>query len=337
MEKDNKDKRRLIIIDGNALVHRAFHALPPLTRKNGELVNAVYGFLLVFLKAIKEFRPYYVVATFDFPAPSFRKKEYKLYKANRVKAPDELYNQIPKVKEILSAFNIQIIEKEGFEADDLIGTISKTAPKKQIFPPIESIILSGDRDVLQLVDKNTKAFILRKGVKDVVLFDEKEVQEKYGGLLPDQLVDFKSLRGDPADNIPGVFGIGEKTAIALIQKFGSVKNLYDELETNGEGIREVKIPLREKLRNYKTQAEVSKMLAEIKKDVEIDFDLERCKWGEFTKSEVDKAFLDYGFKVLLDRFWDIENGNDVGKEDKKEEKKKKVSKKNKKENTLKLI
>lgn len=314
---EEKEKRKLIIIDGNALVHRAFHALPPLTKKDGELINAVYGFLLVFIKAIKEFKPYYVVATFDFPAQNFRQKKYKLYKANRVKAPDELYGQIPKVKEILSAFNIQIIEKEGFEADDLIGTISKTAPKKQVYPEIESIILSGDADVLQLVDKNTKAYLLRKGVKDIILYDEERVKEKYDGLTPEQLIDFKSLRGDPSDNIPGVFGIGEKTAIALIKKFGSTEKLYEELEKNGEDIKEVKISLRQKLKDYKNQAEVSKMLAEIKKDVEIDFDLEKCKWGAYNQDAVEDVFNKYEFKTLLERLMAVEN-REIRKKEKKD-------------------
>ena len=161
MEK-GKNKKRLIVIDGNAIVHRAFHALPPLKTKKGELVNAIYGFLLAFFKAIKEFEPDYVVATFDFPAPTFRHIKYKLYKANREKAPDELYEQIPKIKELLGNFNIQIFEKQGFEADDLIGTISQKAAKKQIYPEIETIILTGDLDALQLVDKNTKVYALRK-------------------------------------------------------------------------------------------------------------------------------------------------------------------------------
>jgi len=288
------DKKKLIILDGNALVHRAYHALPPLKSKSGELTNAVYGFLLVFLKAIKDFHPEYIVATFDLPAPSFRHVKYKLYKANRVKAPDELYEQIPKIKKILNDFNVKIFEKAGFEADDLIGTISKTAERKQIYPKVETIIVSGDNDVLQLVDKNTKAYILRKGVKDIVLYDEEKVKEKYGGLTPEQLVDYKSLRGDPSDNIPGVFGIGEKTAIELILKFKTLENIYNNL-------KEIKDTLRKKLEGYKEQAYVSKMLAEIKKDVEIDFDLKDCTWGNYDKGKVIDDFSYYGFNTLITR------------------------------------
>ena len=163
--------KKLIIIDANAVIHRAFHALPPLTTKKGELVNAIYGFLLVFLKALKDFNPDYIVAAFDYPAPTFRHKKYKLYKATRERAPQELYDQIPKIKDFLKAFGVKILEKKGFEADDIIGTVAKAVQKRQIFPKPKTIILTGDLDALQLVDKNTKLYALRKGVKDTVLYD----------------------------------------------------------------------------------------------------------------------------------------------------------------------
>ncbi len=296
-----KDKKRLIIIDSNAVIHRAYHALPHLTTQKGELVNAIYGFLLVFLKAIKEFKPDFVAATFDFPAPTFRHQKYKLYKATREKAPEELYEQIPKVKEILKSFDVQIFEKEKYEADDLIGTISKSAPKKQIFPELETIILTGDLDALQLVDKNTKVYTLRKGVKDTVLYDEEKVKEKYQGLIPEQLIDFKALRGDPSDNIPGVLGVGEKTAIDLIKKFGSLENLYRELKNNTEKAGEIKQSLRKKLLDCKEQAYVSQMLAEIKKDVPIEFDLKKCCWGEYDKEKIIQIFKKYEFQTLISR------------------------------------
>lgn len=308
-----EDKKRLIVIDGNAVIHRAFHALPPLTTKKGELVNAVYGFLLVFFKALKEFQPDFIAATFDFPAPTFRHQKYKLYKATREKAPAELYDQIPKVKNILENFNVQIFEKQGFEADDLIGTISKKTPKKftpyqnevfgagQILPEIETIILTGDLDALQLIDKNTKVYTLRKGVKDTVLYDREKVKEKYGGLIPEQLVDFKALRGDPSDNIPGVFGVGEKTAIALIKEFDSLENLYKELEKNTQKAKNLKESLRKKLLDYKDQAFVSKMLAEIDKNVPLDFELEKCRWGKYDKAKVAQVFNDYEFQSLINR------------------------------------
>ncbi len=303
-----EDKKRLIIIDSNAVIHRAYHALPHLTTQKGELVNAIYGFLLVFLKAIKEFKPDFIAATFDFPAPTFRHQKYKLYKATREKAPEELYQQIPKVKEILKSFDVQIFEKEKYEADDLIGTISKSAPTPRQYagggPELETIILTGDLDALQLVDKNTKVYTLRKGVKDTVLYDEEKVKEKYQGLIPEQLIDFKALRGDPSDNIPGVLGVGEKTAIKLIKEFGSLDNLYSALNQRPLP-KAVSISinqrLRAKLEEYKEQAYLSQMLAEIKDDVPIEFDLKKCRWGEYDKEKIIQIFKKYEFQTLISR------------------------------------
>ena len=303
----SKDKKRLIIIDSNAIIHRAYHALPPLKTKKGELVNAVYGFLLIFLRVIKEFKPEFIVATFDFPAPNFRHQKYKLYKANRPEYPKEFYQQIPKIKEILENFNIQVFEKKGYEADDLIGTIAKLVPKKQIFPKIETIILTGDLDLLQLVNKNTKSYTLRRGVKDAVLYDEEKVEERYQGLFPEQLADFRALRGDPSDNIPGVLGIGEKTAISLIKDFGSLENIYEELSKNSQKAEKIKPLLRKKLLDYKEQAFVSKMLAEIRQDAPIGFNLDKCRWGNYDKEKIIKIFREYNFKTLISRLLEPKN------------------------------
>ena len=291
-------KKRLIIIDSNSIIHRAYHALPPLTTKKGQLVNAVYGFLLVFFKAIREFQPDFIAATFDFPAPTFRHKKYKEYKITRPPAPEELYQQIPKVKEVLEAFNVPIFEKEGFEADDLIGTIAKLAPKKQVLPEIETIILSGDLDTLQLVNPQTKVYILRKGVKDIVLYDKTEVEKKYE-LLPSQLLDFKALRGDPSDNIPGITGIGKKTARDLLLKFGNLENLYKELEELSDKAKKLKPKLRETLLKYKEQAFFSKELAEIKTNVPIDFNLKKCQWREYDKEKITKILSSLEFYSLI--------------------------------------
>ena len=297
------DKKCLIVIDSNSIIHRAYHALPPLTTKKGELVNAVYGFLLVFFKAIKEFQPDYVAATFDLPAPTFRHEKFKEYKAKRVKAPDELYEQIPKVKEILRAFNVQIFEKEGFEADDIIGTISSQAPKKQIMPEIESIIVSGDLDTLQLVDKNTKVYALRKGVKDIILYNGEKVKEKYGGLTPSQLPDFKALRGDPSDNIPGVLGIGEKTAIQLIKQFGNLENLYNTIDQWGE-VLGLNQKIQEKLKKGKEQAFFSKTLVQLRYDAPINFTLEKCRFGEYNKERATQLLKSLEFYSLVNRLPD---------------------------------
>ena len=286
-------KKRLIIIDSNSIIHRAFHALPPLTTKKGELVNAVYGFLLVFLKVLRELKPDFVFATFDFPGPTFRHKEFKEYKATRPKAPAELYNQIPKIKEILKFFNVPIFEKEGFEADDLIGTISRLAPKKQILPEIETIILSGDLDTLQLINPQTKVYLLKRGVKDTILYDEKAVQERYG-LSPEQLVDFRALKGDPSDNIPGVPSIGEKTAQKLIKEFGSLENLYSNLD-------KLKPALGAKLKEYKDQAFFSKNLAKINQNVEIDIDFKKGEWRNYDREKISQIFKELEFFSLIKR------------------------------------
>jgi len=190
--------KRLVLIDANALIHRGFHAIPPLTTKKGELVNAVYGFTSILLRVLKELKPDYIVTAFDLPKPTFRHLEYKEYKATRPKTPDGLCQQFPKVKKVVQAFDIPIFEKEGFEADDVIGTITKKTGKD-----IEDIVVTGDLDTLQLVDANTKVYTLKRGMTDTVIYDEKAVWERYG-LKPEQLLDFKGLRGDPSDNIPGV-------------------------------------------------------------------------------------------------------------------------------------
>lgn len=297
MEKPKK----LIIIDSNSIIHRAFHALPPLTTKKGELVNAVYGFLLVFFKTLREFQPDFVVACFDYPAPTFRHKKFKAYKITRPPAPEELYQQIPKVKEILAAFSIPFFEKEGFEADDIIGTIASLASRKQVIPKIETIILSGDLDTLQLVNPQTKVYVLKKGVKDVVLYDEALVKEKYQGLNPSQLDDFKALKGDPSDNIPGVTGIGEKTAIELIKEFRDLENLYKNLEEKTEKVKKIKPKLREILLQQKEQAFLSKSLVEIKKNVSIEFNLKKCQWGGYNKKEVIQILKNFDFYSLISR------------------------------------
>jgi len=224
--------KTLVLIDSNALIHRSFHALPPLTSPSGEIVNAVYGFTAVLLKMLKELKPDYVAAAFDLPEPTFRHKEYKEYKATRKKAPEELYLQIPKVKEVLAAFGIPVYEKAGFEADDIIGTIAFAAEKKA---DIKTVIVTGDTDTLQLVDKNTAVYGLRKGVSDIAIYDEKAVEEKFEGLKPNQMNDYKGLKGDVSDNIPGVPGVGEKTALELVKRFGSMEKLYAALE-KGESL-----------------------------------------------------------------------------------------------------
>jgi DNA polymerase-1 len=302
-----KEKKRLIIIDGNALVHRAYHALPPLSTKKGEIVNAVYGFLLVFLKVIKEFQPDFIAATFDLAAPTFRHEKFKDYKATRPKAPDELYYQLPKVKEVLKNFNVPVFEKEGFEADDIIGTIARLVQKNQIATKIETIILSGDLDTLQLVDDYTKVYTFKKGIKDTILYDEKAVKEKYDGLVPKQLSDFKALKGDPSDNVPGVPGIGDKTAISLMKEFKNLENLYKEirkiktLAQGGEKKGVLNPRILNLLKEYKDQAFFNKTLVDINKDAPIDFDLEMSRWGDYDQEKVAQILKEFEFYSLIER------------------------------------
>ena len=304
MTKFQKPKR-LIIIDANSIIHRAFHALPSLKSKKGKHTGAVYGFLLVLFKAIRELRPDFICASFDTPGSTFRHKKFKEYKAKRPPTPKEISTQIPTVKEILQAFKIPSFETQGFEADDIIGTVATLAPRRQVFPEIETVILSGDQDLLQLINNKTKVFTLRKGVKETMLYGQDEVQKKYG-ISPQQIIDFKGLRGDPSDNIPGVTGIGKKTTQLLLQKFGTLENLYKELEESSKKAQGLKPKLRKLLLDYKEQAFLSKNLATIKKDAPIEFNLKKCSWGKYDDGEVLDKLKELGFKSLMKRLPELE-------------------------------
>lgn len=310
------NKKRLIVIDSNSLIHRAYHALPPLTTKKGELVNAVYGFLLVFLKVIREFQPDFIAAAFDFPAPTFRHKQYEAYKAKRPPVPKDLSQQLPKIKKILKSFNVPVFEKKGFEADDIIGTITNLAPKKQAIPEIETIVLSGDLDILQLVDSHTIAYTLRRGVKDALLYDIRAVKEKYQGLTPDQLPEFKALKGDPSDNIPGLPGIGEKIAIGLIKEFGNLESLYRNLEGKTERAKKIKPKIKNILLRFKDQAFFNRQLSQIKKDAPIDFNLKKCEWKDYNKEKVIHDLEELDFSSLITRLPSLREEKD--KKQKKE-------------------
>jgi len=322
MIQEQKQKT-LVLIDSHALIHRAFHALPPLSTQKGERVNAVYGFILVLLKVLKELKPDYVAAAFDLPGPTFRHKEFEEYKATRVKAPDELYAQIGRVKEVVKAFGIPIYEMAGFEADDVIGTIAETVNSKQL--TVNSIIVTGDLDTLQLIDGNTKVYTLKTGVRDTVTYDEKAVVERYG-LRPEQMPDYRGLKGDPSDNIPGVPGIGEKTAVELLKKYNTIENLYETLEKketkNGERDKKVKADkLKGKLLENKDQAIFSKYLATIKRDVALKFNLKQAKFGKYDLEKIKSLFKELEFFSLINRLGEISGGvaQDVEEVVKKEE------------------
>lgn len=285
-------KQKLVVIDCNALIHRAWHALPPLSDKEGHLTNAVYGFTMIFIKALKDLKPEYLAATFDLKGKTFRHEEYEQYKATRVKQPDEFYDQIPVVKEVLRAFNVPIFEMQGFEADDVIGTIAnlKTVDR----PDIDTIIVTGDQDCLQLVDYNTKVLSPHKGFSETILYGEAEVKEKYGGLTPKQLIDYKGLRGDTSDNIPGVKGIGEKGAIDLLLNFHTLDGIYKNIKSD-----KIKDRTRELLVEQKEQAYLSKKLATIVTDVPIDFILEITRFHGYDQNAVIDIFQRLNFKTLM--------------------------------------
>ncbi|HBA36805.1 TPA: DNA polymerase I [Candidatus Falkowbacteria bacterium] len=289
----SKTKPRLVIIDGNALIHRSFHALPPTMRtKSGQIVNAVYGFTSFFLKALNEFQPEYVVLTLDKKDPTFRHKAYADYKAHRAKAPDELYEQIPLVKKVAAAFGVPIFELSGFEADDLIGTIcAQTDNKKNL----EKIIITGDLDTLQLVGPKTKVYTMSRGLSDSVLYGAEQVQERYG-LRPDQMIDYKALRGDPSDNIPGVKGIGEKTAGELI---GTFKNLDGVLEAAKKNHAKIKPRIIGLLKEYREAAYLSRDLVTINCQAPLKFSLEDAKFASFRLEKVLTIFSELEFKSLL--------------------------------------
>lgn len=301
--------KRLIIIDSNALLHRSFHALPPLMTKSGQETGAVYGFLLTLFKAINDLKANYVVACFDTKMPTFRHEMFKDYKAQRPVTPSGIISQIPIIKEVLETFKIPVFAKDGVEADDLIATICKkvSEPASAIGTPTategcgaakaEIYIVSGDLDNLQLVDENIKVYTMGKGIRDTVIYDINKVRERFG-VSPEQMVDFKALTGDPSDNIPGVEGIGKKTAAEIIQKYGSVKNLYDELSTDTAVL---KPKVKEALKQNKESAFMSRDLAQMKKDVDISFKIEDCSFGDFNQNQVEEIFKKLEFNSLISR------------------------------------
>ncbi len=286
--------KKLIVIDGNAIVHRAYHALPPMTTKEGKIVHAAYGFTSLLLKLLNEYKPDALCVTFDVKGGTFRDELYTEYKATRVEKGQDLYDQFDYIREILDAADIPYYEKEGFEADDVIGTITNIMAREKDW---KTIVVTGDTDELQLVAPTTEVMILRKGITDVSLFDEKAVKEKYG-LTPSQLIDFKALKGDTSDNIKGVKGIGEKTALDLIARYGSVENLYKELMTGTlDGVSK---GVKQKLEDGTQDAILSKKLVTIVRDVPINFDAEKCK-VEIIPEKVAPIFRNYEFTSLLKR------------------------------------
>lgn len=282
---------KLIILDGNSLLNRAFYALPPLTNAEGLHTNAIYGFANMLFKMRDEIKPDYIVCTFDRKAPTFRHQEYKDYKAGRKKMPPELAEQFPVVKDFLKLLAIDSFEIDGFEADDLIGTLSVYAEKKGI----EVYIVTGDRDALQLATDNVKVIITKKGITEKEIYDRKRMIEDFG-VTPTQFIDVKGLMGDSSDNIPGVPGIGEKTAFKLISKYGSIENVLSDVENiSGKKIKE-------SLMENCEQAIFSKKLATIMTDVPIEIDMDSIKSKtDYDAEGLRQLFFRLQFKSLLDK------------------------------------
>jgi DNA polymerase-1 len=286
-----EEKQLLLLFDGNALVHRAFHALPPLTqRKTGELVNAVYGFASTLLKVFADFKPTHWAIAFDRPTPTFRHEMFEEYKAQRPATPEDLKTQIKKVHQLVEAFHIPVFEIDGFEADDVLGTLSRQADEQGV----ETIIVTGDNDMLQAVLPRVRTLAPRRSFTDTVLYDEEAVEQKYG-IKPEQLADLKALAGDVSDNIPGVPGVGEKTATRLLQQYGSLQGIYDRISDVAPS------KLQDTLREYHNQAFRSKELSTIVNNVPIKLDLRNCQVSHYDRNEVARFFQELEFINLLPR------------------------------------
>ena len=299
---------KLVLIDGNAVLHRAYHALPPLTTKSGEQINAVYGFVSMLLRVISDLKPTHIAVAFDRPEPTFRKKEYKAYQAQRPVMDKELSGQFGKAKTTVEAFGIPIYEMAGYEADDVLGTLAEQAGgiknKKNKFD--EVVIVTGDRDILQLVNKKVKVYLPAKGLSDAKLMGKKDVVDKLG-VEPQKVPDYKALVGDASDNYKGVVGIGPKTAINLINKYGDISSIYKNLKDITDSIRE-------KLEKEKKSAELSLKLATIVKDIPIEANFEKMKNWKVNGPAVLNLFSQFGFKTLTKRVIEVGKGMEAEKQ-----------------------
>lgn len=281
---------KIMLIDGNSLLNRAFYALPMLTNAEGQYTNGVYGFLTMLYKVMEQEKPTHIAVAFDRRAPTFRHEQYDGYKAKRTGMPDEMASQLPVLKEVLTAMNIRIFEMDGYEADDILGTLANIAHQKGM----EVVLVTGDRDVLQLVKPDVKVIITKRGITDVEVYDEQAITERYG-IKPEQLIDVKGLMGDASDNIPGVPGIGEKTALRLIKQFGSLECVLEHIdEVSGDKLKKL-------LTEYREQAIMSKQLGSIQCCVPIDDDLDKCRCKGPDAVKLKEIYQRLDFKSLLSK------------------------------------
>lgn len=279
----------LLLIDGNAIMHRAYHALPPFKSSDGTPTNVVYGFISMLYKTIGDFKPEYLASCFDTPKPTFRNKLFKKYQIQRPKIDDDFIVQIPLVKNALDEAGVYRLEKDGYEADDLIGTVTKIFDDNKF----KVIILSGDKDIFQLINDNVFVASPQLGLANIKIFDRQEVEQKLE-IPPEKIIEYKALSGDPSDNYPGAKGIGPKTAVKLINEFGNIESIYENLDK----IDSVKI--KTILKNEKDKVFLSKKLATILQEVEIDIDIDKLKFKSFDKKL--KSFLEkYQMDSLVKR------------------------------------
>lgn len=316
MASKKTDKKRLILLDSHAIIHRAYHALPEFVNSKDEPTGAIYGLATMLFKIITDLKPDYIVACFDLPKKTFRHEAYEDYKAGRAKADEALVAQLIRSRDFFKALSIPIYECEGFEADDLLGTISTKI--KNEHKDIDIIIASGDMDTLQLVDDDkVQVYTLKKGINDTILYNEKKVFERFG-FSPKELPDYKGLRGDPSDNIIGIKGIGEKTATILISKYGTIENIYKALKKDHKGIKSLGITDRiiNLLQEGEDEALFSKTLATIRRDAPVDFQIPESNWREVVdKDKVSAFFRELEFKSLQNRFIHILDGDSVAIEE----------------------
>ncbi len=284
------DRRPLLmLIDGPSLVYRGYFALPPLTMSDGTLVNAVFGFLQIVLRGMQDVKPDYAILSFDLGKPQFRFDAYPEYKKGRPSMPDDLRAQFPIVREIAQMMGMPIRELQGYEADDVIGTLTKRATAAGV----DTMIVSGDLDGLQLVDDHVRLLTTRMGVAATVIYDEARVMDRYG-LRPDQMLDYKALKGDTSDNIPGVPGVGEKTASSLLRQFGTLDGIYEHLE-------EVKGKLRDRLIEHRESAFMSREIGRIVTDLPVELELDEARTGRYDRRAVAQRFRELEFRSLIDR------------------------------------
>ena len=291
--------KTLVIIDGNSIINRAFYALPEMSNKEGLKTNAIYGFTNMLLKIIDTYNPTHISVAFDRKAPTFRHIEFKEYKAGRKKMPDELREQFEPLKDLLDKFNIHRLEIDGYEADDIIGTVSKIAEDNGF----KVYIVTGDKDAIQLASNKTTTLITKKGVGKVEEYDYDSVIEKYE-MTPTQFIDLKGLMGDKSDNIPGVPGIGEKTGIKLIKEFSSIEGIFDNIDS-------IKGSTKKKLEENKELAIMSKKLATIIRDVPVEFNLEELEYGNYNTKDILDVFKYLGFTSLIPRIGSLDESEDI--------------------------